>query len=380
MKKICNLTITHTRHDQRVFLKECLTEKQNYEVHLVVCDGEPDELNEGIYIHGTPKHKTRLGRVIFSTFEAYLKAKALKADVYVFHDPDFLWLAFLLKRRGSTVIWDCHETYFDRKRPIQKTLWFLHHILFWLFKGLALLVVRHLDGAIAPANTVKDWLAALGCKKCYLLHNYALRTEFQCVKSPNYNEAIQRILYIGAFSTSRNIHILIEAIALCKHKNVRLTLCGSNARKPYETYCRQLSGWSRVEFYRDANRKVIRDLQGECFASVVSYAFFEKSDSSPVKFFEYMALSLPIILGGNSVTEFYKTLILNDGHPLGLIIDSDPQAIADAIDYLYENKEVARTMGMNGRKAFETKYNFESEADGFLKFLEEVSQSKNQNK
>ena len=35
---------------------------------------------------------------------------------------------------------------------------------------------------------------------------------------------------------------------------------------------------------------------------------------------------------------------------------------------------------MNGRKAFETKYNFESKADGFLKFLEEVSQSKNQNK
>ena len=93
-----------------------------------------------------------------------------------------------------------------------------------------------------------------------------------------------------------------------------------------------------------------------------------------------MAMFLPNICPGYNNNAFIKNLVNNDGHPLGLVVDYDPQAIADAIDYLYENKEVARTMGMNGRKAFETKYNFESEADGFLKFLEEVSQSKNQNK
>ena len=93
-----------------------------------------------------------------------------------------------------------------------------------------------------------------------------------------------------------------------------------------------------------------------------------------------MAMSLPNLCPGFKNNAFIKDLVNNDGHPLGLVVNSDPQSIADAIDYLYENKEVARTMGMNGRKAFETKYNFESEADGFLKFLEEVSQSKNQNK
>ena len=93
-----------------------------------------------------------------------------------------------------------------------------------------------------------------------------------------------------------------------------------------------------------------------------------------------MAHAVPLIVVGGTNSTFYKNLAYNNGHPIGLCIESDPQAIADAIDYLYENKEVARTMGMNGRKAFETKYNFESEADGFLKFLEEVSQSKSSNK
>ncbi|MBR1843253.1 MAG: hypothetical protein IJ793_00005, partial [Opitutales bacterium] len=67
-------------------MKECITEKQNYEVCLVVSDGKPDEIKDGIHIYGTPKHKTRLGRAIFSAFQVYRKAKSLKADIYVFHE------------------------------------------------------------------------------------------------------------------------------------------------------------------------------------------------------------------------------------------------------------------------------------------------------
>ena len=93
-----------------------------------------------------------------------------------------------------------------------------------------------------------------------------------------------------------------------------------------------------------------------------------------------MANGLPSIILEGTNSMWFKNFMNNNGHPFGLVVDSDPQAIADAIDYLYENKEVARMMGMNGRKAFETKYNFESEADGFLKFLEEVSQSKSSSK
>jgi glycosyltransferase involved in cell wall biosynthesis len=118
----------------------------------------------------------------------------------------------------------------------------------------------------------------------------------------------------------------------------------------------------------------------KCFAAVSLSGYCPKLVYPLTKYYEYMAESLPIIELGGCPNEFLKTLMNNDNHPLGLVVDSDPQTIANAIDYLYENKEVARTMGMNGRKAFETKYNFESEADGFLKFLEEVSQSKSSNK
>lgn len=41
----------------------------------------------------------------------YKQAKKLKADVYHFHDPELLPVAWLLKNRRNHVIYDIHEDY-----------------------------------------------------------------------------------------------------------------------------------------------------------------------------------------------------------------------------------------------------------------------------
>ncbi len=379
MKTICNITTTHTRHDHRVFLKECITEKRNYEVCLVVSDGKPDELKEGVYIYGTKRHKTRLGRAVFSAFQVYRKAKSLNADIYVFHEHDLLWLALFLKKNNKVVLWDCHEAYSDDLLFIRGAMKPFSRVFWCCYKILSYVVTRNLDGCITVCNMLKTRLLKLGCKRCYILHNYASKMEFRNIESQDYDKA-QCVLYIGYFEPSRCIHTFIQAINRCKHKNIKLIIGANRAQKKYEEYCKQLACPERVIYHRNMNRKLLIQTSRTCFSGLISYASVEKhrQNASPVKFYEYMALSLPVIFA--NVGKFYKKQLDNDGHPLGFYINSDPQAIADAIDYLYENKEVARTMGMNGRKAFETKYNFESEADGFLKFLEEVSQSKKSSK
>lgn len=379
MKTICNMTTTHTRYDHRVFLKECITEKQNYEVCLVVSDGKPDEIKDGIHVYSTPKHKTRLGRAIFSAFQVYRKAKSLKADIYVFHEHDLLWLALFLKKRNNFVIWDCHEAYFYDLSLLSGRLKGLRYIILFLFNVISHIVVRHLDGCITVCKDIKIWLTNLGCKSCFLLPNYALKREFSSLVSPNYT-VNQRVFFVGAFNSSRSIHSLVQAIGFCKYKNVKLVLVGCRAKKQYLDYCKQLSGWDQVEYHSGLTREEWQQKSQTCFAAICAYSYHKKMGVSRVKLYEYMACSLPIIFATSISNDVHENLLNNDGHPLGLVVDSDPQAIANAIDYLYENKEVARTMGMNGRKAFETKYNFESEAGGFLKFLEEVSQSKNKNK
>ena len=236
MKKICNLTTTHTRNDQRVFLKECLTEKQNYEVHLVVCDEETDELKDGIYIHGNKGSKARLGRAVVSALRVYRRAKSINADIYVFHEYDFLWLALFLKKRSNILLWDCHEDYLSDLLDIRGFLRPFRYVLLYVFKILSHIVVKKLDGCITVCDKLKTWLLKLNCKNCYVLHNFALKRAFQSIESHNYDEA-QHLLYVGSFEPLRGIHILIQALDYCRHKDIRLIIGGYRISKCYKEYC-----------------------------------------------------------------------------------------------------------------------------------------------
>ncbi len=44
----------------------------------------------------------------------------------------------------------------------------------------------------------------------------------------------------------------------------------------------------------------------------------------------------------------------------------NPEEIANAIKYIFENPEEAKKMGQNGRKAVEQKYNWENEEKKLL--------------
>src|SRR5699024_12419964 len=57
------------------------------------------------------KHTNRLKRILFSPFELYKKAKKEKADIYVFHDPELLFVGSLLKKQDNIVVYDIHEDY-----------------------------------------------------------------------------------------------------------------------------------------------------------------------------------------------------------------------------------------------------------------------------
>lgn len=380
MKKICNLATVHPRDDVRIFRKECCAEAPYYEVHYVTCDGRGDELTKGgIRIHGIKRYKSKLLRALFAPFEIYKQAKVINADTYILHDPELLLIALLLKKSSKCVIWDCHE-YYEQDTCCTAGYFFypILVVLRLLFKAVCHIVVPRLDGCVAATEGIKTLLKSKNGKVC-LLHNYALLKEFGAVRMPGTQDT-RHILYAG--SVTPLISNLIRALTLCKN-DIRLILCCRAVSKNMPINLPDIPGFAKVDYMRNFSIEEIQLLSQKCFAGLCTplpYNLNKNMIFSHNKIYEYMAMSLTNICPGFNNNAFIKNLVNNNGHPLGLVVDSDPQAIANAIDYLYENKEVARTMGMNGRKAFETKYNFESEADGFLKFLEEVSQSKNQNK
>src|SRR5699024_9775216 len=111
--KIVHLTTVHHPLDPRIYYKQCHSlAKAGFDVTLIsppLPNGEP--------ITGAVKHiplqkqSGRVKRMLFSTMEVYKKAKALQADIYVFHDQELLFDAILLKKKDNIIIYDIHEDY-----------------------------------------------------------------------------------------------------------------------------------------------------------------------------------------------------------------------------------------------------------------------------
>src|SRR5699024_2336389 len=112
-KKVVHMTTVHHPFDTRIYHKECTSLQQaGFDVSLITTMDEDDTPDSPeVNIIPLKKRGGRIRRMFFSTWEAYRKAKRLKADCYHFHDPELLPVGWLLKTKNNTVIYDIHEDY-----------------------------------------------------------------------------------------------------------------------------------------------------------------------------------------------------------------------------------------------------------------------------
>src|SRR5690625_3424923 len=111
--RIVHITTVHHPHDPRIYYKQCVSaQKANFDTYLVAQPTtEQSTDDDGITHVKLKQYTSRLKRMIFGTWEAYKKAKQLRADIYVFHDPELMFVGSLLKKKNNIVIYDIHEDY-----------------------------------------------------------------------------------------------------------------------------------------------------------------------------------------------------------------------------------------------------------------------------
>ncbi len=364
--KVCNLTSVHSRYDIRIFHKQCWAQSLRGEAHLIVADGQKDEIKDNIHIHGVKKYKNRFLRMILAVFAVYKRAKTIKADVYILHDPELLTIALLLKKTGAKVFFDSHECYTE---ALLDSYWippFLRKHVVKIYRYIESLILSRLDGVIAATKHIGDVLSEYN-KNIFVLHNYALLKEFADCTEPDIEHS-NHILYCGGISQERNIINIVKALSLCRN-DIKLILCGTFSSEALLKQCQQLSGWSQVEYKGQVSRQQLHSLAQKCFCGVcVLQANPAHKYALGLKIFEYPGMHLPLVA---SNFDLWKKIIGNENKPFGVFINpANPQEIADAIDKFYENKALTKQLGQNGRKAVETKYNFELEKEKYLNFLE----------
>ena len=165
------------------------------------------------------------------------------------------------------------------------------------------------------------------------------------------------VLYAGSALKVKDIDNLINALASLKEKGLLINLHIAGAQKM------GISNWVNIDSY-DWPTFVNNCLRASDIC-VIPYppsrmAFYH---SLPAKLFDYMAAGKPIIS-----TNLYEVSRIITAFNCGLIA-KDWKGFAFYIEKLYRNRELARKLGYNGRKAAEKLFDYELLAEKLLKRL-----------
>lgn len=365
--KICHITSAHPHTSTRIFIKECQTLAHNgFETYLVAPNA-PDVVLKGVNIKGvTVNSRSRLLRMTKTVIEVYKKSLEINAEVYHFHDPELIFVGYLLKKKGKQVIYDVHEdvpTQILYKQWIPKTL---RSVVSNTFKFVENSISKKFDGIITATPLINDRFKAIGCNT-ENINNYPILAEFDQQQGDQVIQKENSVCYVGGITYVRGIKEMVSALPLC---DANLLLAGNFLDNCNEEEIKELEGWNKVVELGYVDRTAIQTiLQKSKAGLVVLHPIRNYIDSLPIKMFEYMSSGLPVI---SSNFPLWKQII-NDAK-CGICIDPlNPKEIAEAIQWIIDNPEEARKMGENGKRMVRTKYNWEAEELKLVAFYHSLS-------
>ena len=366
--RVAHLTSVHAADDTRVFVKECRTlAAAGYDVSLIAPGAVQGDV-DGVHMVPVPRRKTRLGRATRTAWAVYREAIRLEARICHFHDPELIPIGLLLKLRGRCVIYDVHE---DFPRQIATKDWINP-------------LVRRPVSAVAA---VAEWIAsrvfdATVCTtpatarrfprgRTYLVRNYPIKDEAVVARGrTKYEDRPESVVFVGGLTPERGALEIVTAMErLRSRQGVVLYIAGQLYPDGLEAALRSLPGWSHVEFLGWLDREAVAELLDTARVGVITYLPVPHHvGSNPNKLFEYMGAGIPVIASDFPI---WREIVTESRS--GLLVDpANPTAIAQAIDYMLDNPEEAAAMGASGRRAVETRFNWEAERVMLLRVYERV--------
>lgn len=366
--KIIHLTSAHPRYDIRIFVKMCssLAKLQDYEVRLVVADGQGNEMKNGVEIIDVGERSGgRLSRMTKTVQKVYQKALELNSDIYHLHDPELIPIGLKLKQRGKKVIFDAHE---DLPKQLMGKPYLNKPLRWVLSKPFALfekLVCGRFDAIVTATPSIRDKFLKMNANVIDI-NNFPILGEL--ADDTPWEQRKNEVCYVGGIAGIRVIRELVKAMS--EVDDVWLNLVGAFSDKALEAEVAACPGWARVNVLGYLDRQGVAKVMGTSKAGLVLFhALPNHVDAQPNKMFEYMSAGLPLI-----VSDFPLWREIVDGSECGLCVDSlDIDGIAEAVNYIVSNPLDAERMGNNGKKAVSEQYNWGVKERKLYKLYEDLS-------
>ena len=351
--RVCHITTVHPVDDHRILHKECRSLREaGYEV-MLIAPAEEDVVVNGISVvalRGTPRN--RLERMLHRARGAYRTALAVDADLYHFHDPEFLPFGVRLARAGRRVVYDAHE---DVPVQMRYKEWIPSRVrgrAARAFAAFEAACVSRLDAVVTPSHTALERLRRSQARTI-LLANYPRLDEI--VPAPRWSDRERAACYVGGITRTRGAYELVTAMA---RVDGVLHMAGPFLPPALRLELERDPGWARVRYAGRLGRGAIGGLLARAKVGVIPlHPIANYVDAYPVKLFEYLAAGLPIV-----ATDVPRWRALLEAHDCGVSVPfGRPELLGAAIEELLDDDERSRAMGERARSAAERHYSWETQ-------------------
>ncbi|MBN2378076.1 MAG: glycosyltransferase family 4 protein [Sedimentisphaerales bacterium] len=362
--KVCQITTVHPINDNRVFHKECKTLAQNgYYVNLVI-QHDKDETIDGVHVLALPKPKNRFSRIFGLTFKAMRRALKQKADIYHFHDSELIPVGIMLKLLGKKVIYDVHE---NVPKQFMNKDW-LGNIYFKKIAAAGMSILEKFckiffDVIIVARPDIAEHLSS---KRTKVILNAAVLKTIDEAPDIKIEKTRPVVIYAGGITKIRGITEIIQAMEILDGK-AELWLLGPWQIESFRDECKKLPGWKYVN---DLGYKPVQEVFSYMKKADIGIVTFWPAPNHlttlPNKPFEYMSSYLPVIM---SNFDYWQEIFQ------GCAIFTDPQdtqQIAEKINLLLDDKNLAKNLAVAGRKLVEDKYSWEAESKNLLQIYQDL--------
>lgn len=366
--KVCHITSVHKRYDRRIFERECVSlARIGYRVSLLVNDGHPTELKNGVLIKSVQNRlfKSRLLRMVFSSRLFYAEALKTHAEIYHLHDPELLPLARKLHRNDKKVIFDNHEDVpkqiLDKSYIPIKLRPFISHV----YRRYEEKTLSMLNGVIIVTPSQRDRIEKVQ-KNVVMVTNYPSIIGLQSENKADCNRERQ-ICFAGGIEAQWCHEKILSAIV--DIDNLHYCLAGDNSQDPqYWKWLIAHNEWKKnLEYLGILDNKGITRLYERSLCGMALLSFDSpcgrEGTLGNTKLFEYMKYGLPVIC---SDMKLWRPII--EKYRCGICVDpNNKNDIREAILYLLNNPLLAQEMGKNGIEAVYREFNWESQIDNLRK-------------
>ena len=322
-----------------------------FHVSLLVADGKGQELRDGVHVSDIGKISFRPIRMLLGPWLAFFYVIRKRPTLVHLHDPELLVVGLILRFLGVRVIYDAHE---DLPEQIKRKHW-IPRVVRKPTSFLAKFSLGFLLLGYDAVVTATDGIALkIRSKRVVVVKNYPILLEFDHI-DPKAGKNLQ-FCYVGGITVERGAVAMIESLP---YGPARLALAGNYVPDHLPKQLKELQNWDRVDELGFLSREGVAALYAESLAGVVVLQGGQGFEETlPIKLFEYMAASLPVIC-----SDFPMWREIVNEAKCGLVVDdADMASIQNAYQRIISDPTEALKMGRRGSEAVKTKYNWDSQA------------------